>query len=53
MGLLCRYLARTRKGADAEQAPAIIPPEPPPVPSTDLEDLEPDAALDDEAAGQH
>jgi D-alanyl-D-alanine carboxypeptidase/D-alanyl-D-alanine-endopeptidase (penicillin-binding protein 4) len=53
VGLLCRYLARTRKGADAEQAPAIIPPEPPPVPSTDLEDLEPDAALDDEAAGQH
>jgi serine-type D-Ala-D-Ala carboxypeptidase/endopeptidase (penicillin-binding protein 4) len=51
IGLLCRYLARTRKGdGDAQPAPAITPPEPPPIPTTDLEDLEPDAALDDEAA---
>jgi hypothetical protein len=27
-------------------------PEPPPVPSVDLEDLEPDAALDEEAASR-
>jgi len=56
VGLLCRYLARTRKGADGEPVPVSpalsAPPEPPPIPTTDLEDLEPDAALDDEAASQ-
>jgi serine-type D-Ala-D-Ala carboxypeptidase/endopeptidase (penicillin-binding protein 4) len=57
VGLLCRYLARTRKpDAGGPAAPPVLqdlPPEPPPIPSTDLEDLEPDSALDDEAAGQH
>jgi D-alanyl-D-alanine carboxypeptidase len=55
VALLCHYLARTRKPGDgAAPLPAVQPPlELPPVPTTDLEDLEPDSALDDEAAGQH
>lgn len=58
VGLLCRYLARTRKPDGsvpvARAAPAQdTPSDPPPIPTTDLEDLEPDSALDDEAAGQH
>jgi serine-type D-Ala-D-Ala carboxypeptidase/endopeptidase (penicillin-binding protein 4) len=58
VGLLCRYLARTRKtDGTVPIAPAASmqdpPPELPPIPTTDLEDLEPDSALDDEAAGQH
>ncbi|HSS03074.1 MAG TPA: D-alanyl-D-alanine carboxypeptidase, partial [Kofleriaceae bacterium] len=56
VGLLCRYLARTRKpdaaGPPPPPVPQELPAEPPPIPSTDLEDLEPDSALDDEAAGQ-
>ena len=63
VGLLVRYLTKTRKAAPV--AP-VAPPTPPvnasPVPPnppegeanrSELEELEPDPALDDEAAGQH
>jgi D-alanyl-D-alanine carboxypeptidase/D-alanyl-D-alanine-endopeptidase (penicillin-binding protein 4) len=57
VGLLCRYLARTRKPDGTTPVvpttPPLESPELPPIPATDLEDLEPDSALDDEAAGQH
>jgi D-alanyl-D-alanine carboxypeptidase/D-alanyl-D-alanine-endopeptidase (penicillin-binding protein 4) len=63
VGLLCRYLARTRKPVPAApRATPQAPPAPPlPTPSPaatpahgdhgNLDELEPDAALDDEAAG--
>jgi PBP4 family serine-type D-alanyl-D-alanine carboxypeptidase len=63
VGLLCRYLTRTQKTTElpvlppGQHAPPAQPG--PPIPSTieperaDLEDLEPDSALDEEAAGQH
>jgi D-alanyl-D-alanine carboxypeptidase/D-alanyl-D-alanine-endopeptidase (penicillin-binding protein 4) len=57
VALLCRYLARTQKPGDAPAIP--LPPLPesahplPSEPDRDLEDLEPDPTLDDEAAGQH
>lgn len=54
VGLLCRYLASTRKPVDpaaAPAAPAVSPPPPPPsdVDRADLDDLE-DSALDNEIA---
>jgi D-alanyl-D-alanine carboxypeptidase/D-alanyl-D-alanine-endopeptidase (penicillin-binding protein 4) len=54
IGLLCRYLASTRKPIDPAAAPAppaVSPPPPPPSDAdrTDLEDLE-DPALDNEIA---
>jgi len=56
VGLLCRYLARTRKPTSAPAPATLVPSAPikPPaqVDRADLEDLESDPALDDEAAGQ-
>jgi D-alanyl-D-alanine carboxypeptidase/D-alanyl-D-alanine-endopeptidase (penicillin-binding protein 4) len=50
IGLLCRYIAMTRKPGDPNEPVTAPPPPPEPTPSdaerADLEDLEPDSALD-------
>ena len=64
VGLICRYLARTQKAPGSPAPAAVIPAQPPALPGllnsptgdlerSELDDLEPDPGLDDEAAGQH
>jgi D-alanyl-D-alanine carboxypeptidase/D-alanyl-D-alanine-endopeptidase (penicillin-binding protein 4) len=60
VGLLCRYLIRTRPGLAAPAAGPVLPPPPPAVlappglePERSLDELEPESSLDEEAAAQH
>jgi D-alanyl-D-alanine carboxypeptidase/D-alanyl-D-alanine-endopeptidase (penicillin-binding protein 4) len=55
VGVLCRYLTRTRKAVPAAPAAPLVLPKPSAAEEDpgDLEELEPDAALDGETAGQH